>query len=81
VAIMSYDGGINFGLLGDYDALPDIEVIGAGIEESLAELRAAAAERAAAGNGRRGRPRAVRSSSGPGSTMRAKSRGAKPARS
>src|SRR4029077_15352910 len=27
VAIMSYNGGIDYGLLGDYDALPDIDVI------------------------------------------------------
>jgi diacylglycerol O-acyltransferase / wax synthase len=42
VAIMSYDGGIDFGLLGDYDALPDIDVIAAGMDESLAELLRAA---------------------------------------
>jgi WS/DGAT/MGAT family acyltransferase len=38
IAIMSYNGRMNFGLLGDYDALPDIGVIAEGIEESLAEL-------------------------------------------
>jgi WS/DGAT/MGAT family acyltransferase len=38
VAIMSYNGKINFGLLGDYDALPDIGLIAGGIESSLAEL-------------------------------------------
>jgi WS/DGAT/MGAT family acyltransferase len=43
VAIMSYDGGMNFGLIGDYDALPDLDLIAEGIEGSLAELRAAAA--------------------------------------
>jgi WS/DGAT/MGAT family acyltransferase len=42
VAIMSYNGGIDYGLLGDYDALPDIDVIADGIEESLAELLDAA---------------------------------------
>jgi len=42
VAIMSYDGGIDYGLLGDYDALPDIAVIADGIQESLEELLAAA---------------------------------------
>jgi hypothetical protein len=35
---MSYNGKINFGLLGDYDALPDIGLIADGIEASLAEL-------------------------------------------
>ena len=38
MAIMSYDGGLDFGLLGDYDALPDIEVIADGIDASLREL-------------------------------------------
>jgi hypothetical protein len=38
VAIMSYDGGMNFGLLGDYDALPDLDVVAEGIEGALAEL-------------------------------------------
>ena len=42
VAIMSYDGGMNFGLIGDYDALPDLDVIAEGIEGSLAELTAVA---------------------------------------
>jgi WS/DGAT/MGAT family acyltransferase len=38
VAIMSYNGEIGYGLLGDYDALSDIDVIAAGLDESLAEL-------------------------------------------
>ena len=38
VAIMSYNGKMNFGLLADYDAVPDIAAIGEAIEESLAEL-------------------------------------------
>ncbi len=42
VAIMSYDGNMDYGLLGDYDALPDIDVIADGIEASLAELLVAA---------------------------------------
>jgi diacylglycerol O-acyltransferase / wax synthase len=42
VAIMSYNGGLDYGLLGDYDAMPDLEVVADGIEASLAELLAAA---------------------------------------
>jgi WS/DGAT/MGAT family acyltransferase len=42
IAIMSYDGGIDYGLLGDYDALPDIDVIAEGIEATLQELLEAA---------------------------------------
>jgi diacylglycerol O-acyltransferase len=38
VAIMSYNGGLDYGLLGDYDALPDIDVIAEGIDASLREL-------------------------------------------
>jgi hypothetical protein len=42
VAIMSYNGEVNFGLLADYDALPDIDVINEGIAQSLNELLKAA---------------------------------------
>jgi hypothetical protein len=38
VAIMSYNSGIDFGLLADYDAMDDVEVIAEGIESSIAEL-------------------------------------------
>ncbi|ADB50260.1 WS/DGAT/MGAT family O-acyltransferase [Conexibacter woesei] len=39
IAIMSYNGNVNFGLLGDYDALPDIDMIADGIADGLAELK------------------------------------------
>ena len=42
VAVMSYNGGMDFGLLGDYDAMPDLEDLGGMLDESLAELLAAA---------------------------------------
>jgi len=42
IAIMSYNGALDYGLLGDYDALPDIDVIAAGLEDALGELLAAA---------------------------------------
>ena len=38
IAIMSYNGQMNFGLLGDYDAMPDLDAFGEAIEASLAEL-------------------------------------------
>jgi diacylglycerol O-acyltransferase / wax synthase len=38
VAVMSYDGGMNFGLLADYDAVPDLDAFTAGLVDSLAEL-------------------------------------------
>ena len=45
IAIMSYNGKMNFGLLGDYDALPDIGRIAEGIESSLEELVSLAGKR------------------------------------
>jgi diacylglycerol O-acyltransferase / wax synthase len=48
VAIMSYHGKIGFGLLADYDSMEDIELLGAGITDSLAELELAAGQSAAA---------------------------------
>ena len=47
VAIMSYDGEMNFGLLGDFDALPDLESIGESIKSELAVLVEIARERQA----------------------------------
>ena len=57
VAIMSYNGKVNFGLLGDYDALPDLDAIGEGIEESLNELLAAARSKSGSDGDRKGRSR------------------------
>ena len=45
VAIFSYDGGLGFGVTGDYDQAPDIDVLCAGIERSMAELVEAAERR------------------------------------
>jgi hypothetical protein len=47
IAIMSYNGRINFGLLADYDALPDVDIIADGIRASLEELLGLAREREA----------------------------------
>ena len=44
IAIMSYNGQMNFGLLGDFDALPDIDSIGETIAEELALLVSLAGE-------------------------------------
>jgi diacylglycerol O-acyltransferase / wax synthase len=54
VAIMSYNGRMSFGLLGDYDALPDIGVVAEGVEASLEEL-VALARREGDGGGANGR--------------------------
>ncbi len=42
IAIMSYNGQMNFGLLGDLDALDDIDLLGESIAAELAELVALA---------------------------------------
>jgi WS/DGAT/MGAT family acyltransferase len=42
VAIMSYNGKAVFGLLGDYDAMPDIEQFASYLEDALRELQEAA---------------------------------------
>jgi WS/DGAT/MGAT family acyltransferase len=42
IAIMSYNGGINFGLLADYDAMADVGLIGEGIEAETSQLLEAA---------------------------------------
>jgi diacylglycerol O-acyltransferase / wax synthase len=42
IAIMSYNGRIDFGLVADYDALPDLDDVAAALEGSIAELAAAA---------------------------------------
>jgi WS/DGAT/MGAT family acyltransferase len=86
VAIMSYNGGIDYGLLGDYDALPDIDVLADGIDAALHELleaapstrRRAASARSENGSGRNGAPPPIlpkasaRPKHGPAADMRAK---------
>jgi diacylglycerol O-acyltransferase len=42
IAIMSYDGRLGFGLLGDYDAMPDLEQLAADLETAIAALSGAA---------------------------------------
>jgi diacylglycerol O-acyltransferase / wax synthase len=46
IAIMSYDGRLGFGLLGDYDAIPDLEQLAADLEAAIADLSRAAGVRA-----------------------------------
>jgi diacylglycerol O-acyltransferase len=40
VAIFSYDGDVSFGITGDYDGAPDIEVLADGITTGMGELLA-----------------------------------------
>ena len=84
IAIMSYNGAIDFGLLGDYDALPDIETLADGIEDGLAQLRAAArakeARAAAARTGGDGARPATAVPRPPRTRRRPATRAAKPTR-
>ena len=41
VALLSYNGSVGFGLLGDYESTEDIGELAEGIEKSVAELLAA----------------------------------------
>jgi diacylglycerol O-acyltransferase / wax synthase len=48
VGIMSYDGQVNFGLIGDFDAIPDLDELARELQNSLGELLEAAGGRPAA---------------------------------
>ena len=38
IAIFSYNGEVTFGITGDYDTTPDVDVLTAGIEEGMAQM-------------------------------------------
>jgi len=77
IAIMSYDGGMDFGLLGDYDAMPDLERLGELLGESLEELleAAGAATGAPRANGKPARPSSRARTSRPRTSSRATTEG------
>lgn len=66
IAILSYNGQLNFGLVADYDALADVEVLADELRDSIAQLAAAAGastarrRRSGATRGRRSRTPAAR---------------------
>jgi diacylglycerol O-acyltransferase len=47
IAVMSYDGHVDFGLLGDYDVLEDIELLAGDLHDAIAELAGVAGVRGA----------------------------------
>jgi diacylglycerol O-acyltransferase len=60
IGLTSYDGGVYYGINGDWDAMPDVEAVAGLLEAALAELvaaspRSAATPGAAADRGRGGR--------------------------
>jgi diacylglycerol O-acyltransferase len=78
VAIISYNGGIDFGLLGDYDAMPDLDAFAAFLDDARQELVDRATAEGEAGHGRldgarrsqNAGPDAPRSPNTPGRTSR-----------
>ena len=56
IAVMSYDGHLGFGLLGDYDALPELDAIARDLEAAIASLARAAGVRSSARRSRSARP-------------------------
>jgi hypothetical protein len=60
IAIMSYDGRLGFGLLADFDALPDLEELADELEGAIDDLaRVSGADDRAGRIGPRRRPTAV----------------------
>jgi diacylglycerol O-acyltransferase len=45
IGVMSYDGQVNFGLIGDFDGMPDLDDLAKELEASIAELIEAAGAR------------------------------------
>jgi diacylglycerol O-acyltransferase / wax synthase len=66
IAVMSYDGHLGFGLLGDYDALPDLEDIANDLDWAISSLASSAGVRV----------RTVRSTNGRSTRKATKPRGA-----
>jgi diacylglycerol O-acyltransferase len=54
--IMSYNGGVNFGVTADYDATPDLDALADDLEASLAELTAAVGSAERSGVSQTGTP-------------------------
>ena len=55
IAIMSYNGRLNFGLVADYDAIPDLEELAAMLGAAIDELAQASGAKVAPRRARRGR--------------------------
>jgi diacylglycerol O-acyltransferase len=59
-AIMSYNGQLNFGLTGDYDAMPDMDALAKDLQDSIDELaEAAAPKRASKGTSKKAREKSA----------------------
>lgn len=65
IAVMSYDGHLGFGLLGDFDALPGLETIASDMKWAIAQLARTAGVKGSGGS--TGKPRAKRKAKAPAS--------------
>ncbi|HEV7162988.1 MAG TPA: wax ester/triacylglycerol synthase family O-acyltransferase [Solirubrobacteraceae bacterium] len=80
IAVMSYDGHLGFGLLGDYDALPDLEQIARDLKWAITALCRAAGvkprtkQARASRNGGATKPRAARAKAARGAAANGSSR-------
>jgi WS/DGAT/MGAT family acyltransferase len=80
IAVMSYDGHLGFGLLGDFDALPGLETIASDMKWAISSLARAAgvapapkrraAKRASSASTKKAAAKAAASSNGAGSSAR-----------
>jgi diacylglycerol O-acyltransferase / wax synthase len=61
IAVMSYDGHLGFGLLGDYDALPDLDQIALDLQWAIAALARSAGVRPSTARKARSKAKAPRS--------------------
>jgi diacylglycerol O-acyltransferase len=55
VTLVSYNGMLEFGLIADADAVPDLDALGGGIDDAVADLLEAARKHKPKGRGRKGR--------------------------
>jgi diacylglycerol O-acyltransferase / wax synthase len=69
IAVMSYDGHLGFGLLGDYDALPDLGTLAKDLSQSIGALTRAARAKARADGPRTKSPRSSAKSLGGSRTV------------
>jgi WS/DGAT/MGAT family acyltransferase len=64
IAVMSYNGHLGFGLLADYDAIPELELIARELEKAIAALARAAGVPGRGARRRTGRPAADKARAG-----------------
>jgi hypothetical protein len=69
IAIMSYNGRINFGLVGDYDLLSDLDELAGDLHSSLGDLAEAAGVKLSPPPGRKRRRRSGSNGHKPGARI------------